>query len=348
MIEGLRPQWIDSASGIADLADRCCAAGQFALDTEADSLHSYFHKVCLIQVTVGDLNAVVDPLALEPVDLGPLFDVCRRPDVKVLMHGADYDVRVLDRDYGAQIRGLVDTQIMAQILGEPRTGLAALLEGDFGVVLDKKHQRADWGRRPLSESMLAYAAADTVFLARLAAKLQRRLEEMGRWTWAEEEFAKLEGVRHVFVEPDPYAFERVKGVGNLRGRSRDIAFSLFQWRDSEAQRRNVPPFKVFGNRSLIVLATDPPTDGKALAKVEGMGPRFVARSGRKVIAVLERPQSSPDRRRSLRRPIVEPEVKRRMKKLLEKRDLIGNELGIPGGFLCPRAVVVEVAAAKGP
>ena len=152
MPEVPRPIWIESAEGLRAVAERCAAVGCIALDTEADSMHSYFHKVCLVQVTAERHHAVIDPLALAARALEPLWKVVGDPAVKVLMHGADYDIRVLDRDYGAQVRGLEDTQVMAQLLGEPKTGLAALLEQELGVRLDKKHQRADWGRRPLTRS----------------------------------------------------------------------------------------------------------------------------------------------------------------------------------------------------
>ncbi|MEN8164251.1 MAG: ribonuclease D, partial [Acidobacteriota bacterium] len=155
MTDDLRAFWIDDPGAIGDLADKCRTAGVFAMDTEADSLHSYFHKVCLIQISVGGEHAVIDPLALDTGTLSPLWEICGDPDISVLMHGADYDIRVLDRDYGAEVHGLQDTQIMAMLLGEEKTGLASLLQSCFDILLDKRHQRADWGRRPLTEAMVA-------------------------------------------------------------------------------------------------------------------------------------------------------------------------------------------------
>jgi len=134
MSESLQPTWVDTPDGVKEVADLCARSDRFALDTEADSMHSYFHKVCLIQVTADDRNMVVDPLALEPEDIEPLWEVVGDPAVPVLMHGADYDLRVLDRDFGAEIRGLEDTQIMARLLGEERTGLAVLIEREAGVL----------------------------------------------------------------------------------------------------------------------------------------------------------------------------------------------------------------------
>ena len=269
------------------------SSGRFALDTEADSLHSYFHKVCLIQMSVAGRHFVIDPLPVAAADLDPLWRVVANPAATVVMHGADYDVRVLDRDYGARIGRLEDTQIMAQLLGEERTGLAFLLEREFGVELDKRYQRADWGSRPLTPDLVAYAAADTAHLAELAARFRERLERLGRWTWATEEFAKLTAVRHEPGEPDPLAFERIKGARALKGRARDRLYELYQWRDEEARRLDLPPFKVLGNRPMLELAQQPPEVSGELARVPGLGPRFVRRWGSEVIRRLKQPRAAP-------------------------------------------------------
>ncbi len=337
--------WIDSGPGIAEVAAAARDAGLLALDTEADSLHSYFHKVCLIQASVNGHHFLIDPLAIEPPDLTPLFDVLKDPSVPVLMHGADYDVRVLDRDYDAHIRGLQDSQIMAQLLGEPRTGLAALLEKELGVALDKKYQRADWGRRPLPPGMLTYAAADTSFLVKLQRLLKDRLQELGRWSWAEEEFRRLETVRHEPREDDPLAFERVKGVRSLRGAARDRAHGLFLWRDATARALDIPPFKILGNRQLLEMATSPPADLKALTEVQGLGQRFAKRWGRHVLGVLESPTPAPPRQRGPRHHRVQlsSHQTRRLKALSSVRDQAAERLGIDAGVLCPKAVLERLA-----
>jgi len=344
MSDNLRPVWIDTAEGVRNAAELCSANGSFALDTEADSMHSYFHKVCLIQVTAAGQHLVIDPLALEPSDLAPLWKVVGDPSTPVLMHGADYDVRILDRDYGARVRGLQDTQIVAQLLGEEKTGLAALLDKELDVRLDKRYQRADWGRRPLKAAQLAYAAADTAHLGDLTGRLRSRLEELGRWGWAEEEFRTLEGVRHAAATPDPVAFERLKGARALRGADRDRLYSLHRWRDREARAFDVPPFKILGNRQLMLLAQKPPADLAELGKTEGIGPRAVRRWGQELLRRVDRPQRAPERVPILRDAKPEPAVRQRIKRLLAARDAKSEELGLQGGLLCPRGCVDAVAA----
>jgi len=344
MLDDLNPIWVDTTDGVEAAAAASRAAGWFALDTEADSLHSYFHKVCLVQLTADGGNFVIDPLALEPADLAPLLELVEDPSLPVLMHGSDYDIRVLDRDYDTRIRGLVDTQIMAQILGEEKTGLAALLEKEEGVILDKRHQRADWGRRPLTKSQVVYAAADTAFLERLAGKLRERLLKLGRWDWAVEEFRKLEEVRYRPAEPNPLAFERVKGLRSLRGAARDRAYTLFEWRESEAQRLDVPPFKVLGNSTLLVLADEAPKTTAELAKVRGIGPRFMRRWARAVLLNIAQPSRAPEWTRAPRRAEVSPKVTRRMKRLAEVRNEIAAELGLEPGLVCAKSCALGVAS----
>lgn len=344
MVPAIKPLRVDTADGVRRAAEEAASAGRFALDTEADSLHSYFHKVCLIQMSVGSRHFVVDPLPLEPSDLDPLWRVVANPAATVIMHGADYDVRVLDRDYGAHIGRLEDTQIMALLLGEQRTGLAFLLERELGVELDKRHQRADWGARPLGAELIAYAAADTAYLEQLAARFRERLERLGRWTWAEEECARLAAVRHEAPEPDPVAFERIKGARALKGRDRDRLYELFQWRDEEARRLDIPPFKVLGSRPMLELAQKPPNVPGEVARIPGLGHRFARRWGAEVIRRLKRPRAAPPRVRGARTPQLAAAQRRRAQKLSEVRDAVAAELELAPGLICPRATIQAIAA----
>jgi ribonuclease D len=209
--------------------------------------------------------------------------------------------------------------------------------------LDKRYQRADWGRRPLSSEQLAYAAADTAFLIALAVRLRTRLEKLGRWTWAGEEFRRLERVRHQPEKPDPLAFERIKGARSLRGDARDRLHELYAWRDDEARKRDLPPFKVLGNRQMLVLAQQPPADLKQLTQVEGLGSRFARRWGREIVRRLQRPRGAPPRPVGERRRSASAEIRRRMQRLLDARDRTAARLDLQPGLICPKALVEAVA-----
>ena len=168
------------------LAVQLSGAGLLAIDTEAAGYHRYHDRICLLQVSTRTDTWVIDTLAVS--DIAPLTPLLASDAVEVVLHDADYDLRLLARDYGVRVTHLFDTKLAAQLLGEPQIGLASLLEKHLGVKLDKKHQRADWAQRPLPEDMIAYAAEDTKHLAALRDVLRRALERANRMHWAEEEF----------------------------------------------------------------------------------------------------------------------------------------------------------------
>jgi len=340
------PRWVSTTEAVASVARRCRRVGRLALDTEADSLHSYYHKTCLIQVTVGGENFIIDPLVLKAEKLKPLWEILADPDIDVVMHGSDYDMRVLDRDFGAHIRGLRDTQEMAVLLGKAKTGLASLLREEFSVVLDKKYQRADWGRRPLPEDMIRYAASDTMYLEDLEELLRTRLVSAGRWEWALEEFRRLERIRHVEKEFDPLAFERIQGASRLKGRSRDRLHALYSWREKEAQLRDVPPFKILGNRALVLLAD---FEGEWVPENfgadRGLSPRLLRRWWKQLTAVLHNPPPAPERRKFQRDKGLRKDQRRLLNELSRRRNAHAAELGIPEGILCSKAILIGIVTA---
>jgi ribonuclease D len=337
----LRPAWIDEPAALAAICERARQAGQVAVDTEADSLHSYFHKLCLVQLSIDGTHALVDPLALGRENLEPLARLLADPAVRKLLHGADYDLRVLDRDLGARVANVRDTQVAAQLLGEPQTGLAALAEKLLGVALDKKFQRADWGERPLSIEARAYAAGDTAFLAALSAAQTARLAELGRLAWWEEECAALEAIRWEPPEPDPLAFERIKGARALRGAARDRLAALFAWREQRAADDDVPPFKILQAEAMVALAAAPPADLDALAAVRGVGRSTVRRFGRELLGLIAAPPAVPDRLPK-DRFVVDRERELRFKQLRSVRDEVAAGLAVDGGVLAPRAALEAV------
>ena len=161
-----------------------------AVDLEADSMHNYQEKVCLLQFSTLDTTVLIDPLV--GADLGSLRPVMGNPEIRKIFHAADYDIRSLSRDFDIRINGLFDTMISSQFLGEERFGLADVLRKYFGVELDKQYQRADWSKRPISPEMVRYAAADTQYLHELTEILEAKLIEKGRLEWVQEEFLLME------------------------------------------------------------------------------------------------------------------------------------------------------------
>src|SRR6476661_7377573 len=220
---------IQSQAELGALFQRLRGEPLLAVDTEAASFHRYTDRVYLLQVSSRVETAVVDPLATQGLD--PLGEVLADPNVEIVFHDADYDLRLLDREYGFRATSVFDTRIAAQLLNEPGVGLAALLEKYLGVRLDKRFQRADWSARPLSPEMLEYAAADTRHLPELRDLLRDRLRELGRLEWAEEEFELLTAVRRTQAEPNEPGYLRIKGAKALNPRAQAVLRELFQWRE---------------------------------------------------------------------------------------------------------------------
>jgi ribonuclease D len=339
-------QWIDRTEAL----DRALAQlpdGPLAFDLEADSFHHYRDQVCLVQLTWGQRTLLVDTLA--GVSLAPLRAPLADPRRPILIHGADYDLRLLQRDHALSVRGLFDTMVAARLVGEPAFGLAALLDKHLGVSLDKTHQRADWSLRPLPAAMVEYAAADTRHLGELASLLERRLEELGRSWWAREEFERLEAMRWSPGPDDPEGWRKVKGSSGLDRLGLAVLRELVGERDSLARARDVPPFRVVRDEVLIELSRRRPVTREDLAAVPGI-PRGIARAGtgERFLEAMGRgqalaPEDRPELRRSVReRPSAEFEA--RVKRLRDARDGIAAELSLEPSLLAPRAVLEGIAA----
>src|SRR4029079_14143263 len=224
--------------------DQVSDVTELALDTEGASFHRFLDSIYLLQLSTRDRSAIIDPLPIgTPQKLG---DLLQDPSVEVVLHDADYDLRLLHQDYGWHVRSIFDTRIAAQLLGIKSFGLAALLEQFFGVQLDKKHQRADWSLRPLTQGMLDYAAQDTRYLLDLRDELRSRLEKLGRLEWAKEEFDRLEGTKWE-AEDNAAAFFRIKGARDLSRRELALLRELVPWRDTVARDLDRATFRVMTN-----------------------------------------------------------------------------------------------------
>lgn len=317
-----------------------------AVDTEAASFHRYHDRTYLLQVSSRNLTAVIDPLTVNALE--PLGMFLADPEVEIIFHDADYDLRMLDRDYHFRVSRVFDTRLAAQLLNEPGVGLAALLEKYFGIVLDKKYQRADWSRRPIIPEMLAYAAMDTRFLPQLRDILEDRLTQMDRLSWAEEEFALLTGIR--FSPGTDEGFWKLKGAKLLRGQAIAVLKELYQWRDQQARHLDKAPFRVLNNETLIEFARLQPRDLTALSAVRGLSPETVQRRGTELLAAIERGLAVPENQiprpeRGVRtRP--DPVFLARLERLKLARNAAAARLDLAPGVLCPNGILEAVAVAN--
>jgi ribonuclease D len=317
-----------------------------AADTEAAGYHRYHDRLCVLQLSTRDRTWVVDTMALG--SLNPIADAFEDPGIEVVFHDADYDLRLLDRDFGLQVRGLFDTKIAARFAGDKSFGLASLLREALGVSLEKKHQRADWAKRPLSRELLDYAATDTRYLPQLRDLLRRRLEELGRLRWAEEEFKRQETARWTDGGDPADDYLRLKGSRDLDRRGLAALRELYRWREEVAEARDVAPFRVLGNDVLLEAARHLPRDRGSLVSVPGLSPANARRWGDELLAAVARATALsdaelPERPRPPRRPQRDPELEARVEQLREVRDREADRLGLERGFLMPRSELEEVA-----
>jgi ribonuclease D len=316
-----------------------------AADTEAASFHRYRDRICLVQLSTRERTAIVDPLALP--DLAPVGELLADPNVEKVFHDADYDLRILDRDYGFRAARIFDTRVAAQFAGEPAVGLAALLEKYLSVKLAKEHQKADWSRRPLPPAMLAYAAADTQHLLALREALRARLVELGRLAWAEEESAELEAVRWTGTSDGADQFLRVKGAKALPPRSLAALRELYGWREALGAEQDKATFRIIGNDALLAVAKALPRSAADLAQIRELPETLARRHGtalrESVGRALGLSEAELPRVTRVGRPAKDAGLDQRVERLKAARNRVAVELGLDPGVLCGRATLEAIA-----
>lgn len=277
-----------------EMLARLRAQPRIAVDTEADSLYSYFEKVCLIQLSIPDHDYILDTLTFKEIQ--PLGDLFADPMVELVFHAAEYDILSLKRDYGFGFENIFDTMVAARILGWKQVGLGSILEQHFGVKLDKRFQRADWGKRPLAPELIEYARDDTHYLLRLYDIQHAALKKAGRLDEASAEFAKLTRVEWGEREFDPNRYATLEGARDLDPVGLGALRELYALRESIARKQDRPPFKVLANATLVRIARTQPRTLAELAALPGVGEWFLRRTGREALRAIERGRAHPQTR----------------------------------------------------
>jgi ribonuclease D len=341
---------VDTPKDLERLRETLPTVRRIALDCEAAGFHRFSDRLCLVQLTAGDRNYLLDPLAV-PIDevLRPILEDTSR---EVVMHGADFDMRLLDRDLGIRPRRLFDTQIAATLLGVDGIGLAALLDRYLGIRLSKKYQRADWAVRPIPDEMQEYAAHDTAHLLELADLLGAELERVGRMAWAEEEFEALAEIRYQEPEPsDPVL--RIRAAREMTEREVHRLRVALEWRETIARRRDRAMFRIAGDAVLSEIALQNPRSMSALESVPGLNRSLAREEGEALLRRLEAANRLPDHEvEGLPAPEFTgrgrpaPEVEERFQRLKDIRNLKSTELGIERGSLIPNATLNHIAESQ--
>lgn len=333
---------IQTTEELIKFLDSC--EGDFrALDTEADSLHCYNEKLCLMQLSDGTRHALVDPLAIE--DMSPLQDMIRK--TPLWMHGADYDIMILRRDLDVVAPIVWDTQIAARLLGAARFGYANLVELYLGVELSKASQKADWSKRPLTDKMAEYAINDVLYLKPMVDILLAQLHENGRYEWFVEscEWARDKVLDRPQGKEDPW---RIKGSGKLHAQGLLYLRALWYWRDEEARVWDKPSFMVCGNKQIIDWVT------RILAGQSIQLPKhFRTQRSKNFYNAIEAAKQVPENlwpKRALveKRRVKDDGFDARCAEISNLRDTVAADLGIDSSLIVSKSVIESLAADEEP
>lgn len=334
------PIWVASPQALERLVEQLSQESRIAVDTESNSLFAYREQVCLIQFSTEQLDFLVDPLALR--DLAALGPVFSDPLIEKIFHAAEYDLICMKRDFGFEFNNLFDTMLAARILGRPGLGLGTMLEQEFQIQVDKRLQRANWARRPLSPEMMMYARMDTHFLIPLREILGEQLQESGRLELAEEDFQRLTRIPAGSHENGSSSCWRIPGMQDLTPRQAAVMVELCAYREERARAANQPPFRILPNQALLKIAQSMPRKRGELNHVAGLSPKLLDRHAPGLLAAVERGIVGPPAYRPVsKRP--SDDVLWRLDSLRSWRKFTARSLGVESDVILPRDVLETIA-----
>lgn len=336
--------WVDQPHKLRAMIEEIHHHQILAVDTESNSLFAYREQVCLIQFSTPAQDFLVDPLAIS--DLTPLGEIFASPRIEKIFHAAEYDIICLKRDFGFEFAHLFDTMMAGRIVGRGEIGLASMLEDQFGVHLNKRYQRANWGRRPLDESMREYAQFDTHFLIPLRNCLRDELTNSGRWELAQEDFIRLCDTAVPQPESDLADCFKLVGKNDLSAQQMSVLYELYQYRERRAQAADLPTFKVISNQALVSLAHALPATYQQLEEIDDLSPKVAQRHADGLLAAVQQGLTRP--------PISRPAYNRkpdeayliRMEAMRNWRKSTGLQMGVPSDVVLPRDVLYDVVSAN--
>ncbi len=326
------PVWVDDKKNLKSMVDDLSAQPRIAVDTESNSLHAYRERVCLIQFSTEVNDYLLDPLALE--DLSLLFPIFADPTIEKIFHAAEYDLICMSRDFGFDFANLFDTMQAARILGYKFVGLDNMLAEKFSVKVDKRHQKANWGARPLTPEQLDYASKDTQYLIGLRDILEKELREAGRWGLAQDDFLLACSVDLPKEKQNGSSWKRFSSRKNISQRELTILSELTKCRDTIAEKLDRPPFKVITNNMLLDVAKNIPEKDVDLAGL-GLSQKQIRLWGDQILTAA---------RRGVEAPLVKLEQTKRPKdstiKRLEKlkawRKKSAEEIKVESDIILPK------------
>ena len=333
------PVWVDRQDKFDQMVAELSAQPRIAVDTESNSLHAFRERVCLVQFSTPKKDYVVDPLVLQ--DLSALEPLFANSKIEKIFHAAEYDLLCLKRDYGFKFANLFDTMQAARILGYAFVGLDNLLAEKFGVKIDKRHQKADWGARPLTSAQVDYARFDTHYLFQLCDQMEAELREKDRWDLALEDFTLACNVNEPKEKNGDSAWKRFATRKDLSTRELTIMSELCLCRDRIAEKLDRPVFKVISDDILLDIARKLPEKDVDLAGI-GLSTKQIQLWGRDILAATRRGVESPlVKREQAQRP--SEALLKRLEKLKVWRKKVAKEMSVESDIILPKMLVNSLA-----
>ena len=332
---------INDTETLADCIEKLKRSEEIAVDTESDSLFVYYEKVCLIQISADGQTFLIDPL--ETGDLSALNDIFANGDILKIFHAAEYDIMCLKRDFGFSFENLFDTMLAARMLGKSEVGLGPLVENEFGIHLDKKYQKANWGVRPLSREMLRYAVSDTRYLSALKDRFTVQLKERGMEELAGEDFRRLCRIPAGASEPGSPIWWKICGGTELDLPEAAALQGLCEFREKEAQVRDLPSFKILSNAALVSIVLEDPQTEAELRRIKGVNDAVVRRYGKNLLQI----NKSWRTRKHIPMPTAQQRppngILSRKERLKTWRKEKGISMNVPSDVILPRDILESIA-----
>lgn len=332
----------DTPKTLAKVAEWLERSSEVAIDTESNSLYVYYEQVCLLQASSEENHAILDTLALK--DLSSIAPIFSSKSILKVFHASEYDIMCLKRDFGFEFNHIFDTMIAARILGRKEVGLAAMLESELGIRLEKRFQKANWGMRPIPEEMLKYAIHDTDYLIELKDKLAQELSERNLTELAQEDFNRVCKTPPGQCAPETTNWWKIVGNNHqLTVQQIGLLQAICEWREQVAKNRNIPVFKVMQNQVMLELCLNPPQSEEELANIKGMRKSLIEKEGKTLMKILKNTDRNS---RFIPHP---PRTKipgditiQRREHLRNWRKETGIKYDVPSDVILPRDIMEEI------
>ncbi|MCP3875565.1 MAG: ribonuclease D [Desulfobacteraceae bacterium] len=340
----MKYKFIESNAELKNVCDALLEEKIISVDLEADSMHCFKEKICLIQIATQSQAFLVDPFVIK--DISNFVNVLENQDVIKVFHGSDFDIRSLDRDYQVRVKNLFDTEIACRFLGIQERGLAALLKQNFNVDVDKKFQKVDWAKRPLKPEMIEYSVGDVAYLVELHDIIKEKLYKIGRLDWANEEFEIQAQVRYENNHGLPL-FKKFKGAGKMDNRSLAVLENLLQVRLDIAKKKDKPLYKVLSNPALMTMAYKKPVTIDQMLKERALTKKQVGMFGKKcvesVVNAMQLEHKDLPSYPKTKRFKKDESAQKRIKLLKKMREKLSSKMQMDPGFLLNNAMIGSIA-----